>query len=247
MVKKEIFSKLSVFLSPHVSRLLCLAFIFSFLLPYVDVRGCSDKKMHYYQGYDLILRGEGGVIYLLPIGLFLAIFILSFIKKNYSMSFGAFGMSWKVLCAGLSGLVIWFMPQLQFLFDDVYFRVGFFLGLGSASALFIFSSVGSLRELFLLRNQRPEVPQGAYSRVLEKYHIGVIVFSLVLAPCYFFQLRKEIGMAVLIFLLLSLPFVLSQLVVLEGVRRGERWPRFWSIAVSLLALGAAVLIVLGFM
>src|SRR5271157_738583 len=128
--------KLIMSLKPHLMRLLCLAFILSFLLPYVDVRGCSDKKMQYFHGYELILKGYGGIIYLLPICIFAFTLMASFMKKSPLQSLNAFGAGLKALGAGLSGLIILFMPPLQFLFDEVSYRIGYILGLACAAAVF---------------------------------------------------------------------------------------------------------------
>jgi hypothetical protein len=235
--------RLITLLKPHLMRLLCLAFILSFLLPYVDVRGCSDKKMQYFDGYELILKGYGGIIYLLPICIFAFILIASFMKKSPLKSFGAFGASWKALGAGLSGLIILFMPPLQFLFDEVSYRAGYFLGLVCAAGVFTEGIALSLRDLLILRKERPPEPPDGYSPALIKYHYGVIIFSILLVPVNFFIMRGEIVFPVLILLVLSAPFVLSQTIVLEGVRRGERWTRRWAVAVFFLALAAVALIV----
>jgi len=243
----EKISKFFIFLRPHLLRLLYLAFILSFLLPYTDVRGCMDKKMHLYHGYDLIFKGYGGILYVLPLCIFALFFILSFRKKNSSTSFRAFGASWKALGAGFSGLVIWFMPRLQFLFDEVFYRPGYALGLICTAGVFAEGIIISLKNFNALRNGRPtEIPDG-YSPALMRYHYGISLFSLLLVPAYFFLMYMDIMFAILIFLFLSLPFVLSQQIVIEGVRRGERWTRRWAIAVSVLVLAALALTVVGFL
>jgi hypothetical protein len=236
-----------MFLRPHVLRLLYLAFILSFLLPYTDVRGCVDKKMHSYHGYDLIFKGYGGIIYVLPLCIFALFFILSFRKKKFSTSFRAFGASWKALGAGFSGLVVWFMPRLQFLFDEVFYQPGYALGLICTAGAFVEGVIISIKDFNALRNGRPTVIPDGYSPALMRYHYGISIFSLLLVPAYFFLMHKDVVFAVLIFLFLSLPFVLSQQIVVEGVRRGERWTRRWAIAASVLALAALALTIIGFL
>ena len=234
------------FIKPHLLRLFYLGFILSFLLPYVDVRGCSNKKMQYLHGYDL-LNSDQGIMYYVTIGIFAAFFILSFIKRDYSRSFRAFGSSWKALCAGFSGLVILFMPRLQFLFDEVFYRSGFGLGLACAAAVFADGGTISLKELAALWNERPAGPAEGFSPALRYYHYGVIVLSILMIPVYFFLMRKDIIFAMLIFLLQSAPLAVSQFIVLEGVRRGEKWTRIWAVAVSFIVVAALALIVMGFM
>jgi hypothetical protein len=236
--------RLKMLLKPHLIRLLCLAFILSFLLPYVDVRGCSDKKMQYFHGYELIFKGYGGIIYLLPICIFAFILIASFVKTRPLQSFSAFGAGLNALGAGLSGLVILFMPHLQFIFDEVSYRIGYLLGLVCVAGVFAEGIAISLRNLRDLRKERPPKPVDGYSPALMRYHYGVIIFSILLVPFYFFIMRGEIAFPVLILLVLSAPFVLLQNIVIEAARRGERWTRRWAVAVFFLALAALALLVL---
>ncbi len=242
---KEKITRLLTLLKPHLMRLLCLAFVFSFLLPYVDVRGCSDKKMQYLYGYELIIKGYGGLIYLLPICIFAIILIASFMKKSPLQSVYAFGAGLRALGAGLSGLVILFMPPLQFLFDEVSYRIGYVLGLASAAAVFSEGIAISVNSLFFLRKERQQNPIEG-SPLLLRYHYGVMIFSILLVPIYFFIMRGEIVFPVLVLLVLSAPFIVLQYIVIEGVRRGEGWTRRWAVAAFILALAAVAMIVLSF-
>ncbi len=234
------------FLKPYFMKLLYFAFILSFVLPYVDVRGCSNKKMEYFHGYDLIFKGYAGLIYLVPICIFIIILIVSFMRKSPLQSLRAFAAVWRAIGAGLSGIVIWLMPQLQFLFDDLFYRAGYALGLACAAAVFGEGIYTSLKNLFILRKERPPSSERAYSVSLLRYHYGIAFFSLLLVPAHFYVMRSEIVLPVLIFLIFSLPFVLSQIIAVEGVWRGERWTRRWAVAVFFLALAALALLVVSF-
>jgi hypothetical protein len=229
---------------PNMIRALCCAFIFSFLLPYVDVMGCTTKKMSTYNGYQLI-RGGPAALYVLTIVIFLAILILSFYKKEASRALEAFAASWRAITAALGGLIIGLLPGLQFLFDGVFMRVGQALGMACAAAVFIDGMAVSIAGYFGLAGIREGA--AAYSKPLLKYHAAVMAVSLCLVPVYFFGLHEDIGLGVIYFLSLSLPFSLSQLIVMEGVRRNERWTRYWAVAVSFLIAGGVVLSVLNVM
>ena len=121
---------------PKVRRALCLLFIFSFLLPYVDVKGCTTKTTGTYYGYDLI-QGESAVLYLVAIGIFLLLLVLSFLVKEGSASFNAFAASWRAMAAATAGVIVLLFPDLDFLFDTVFMGPGQLIGVVTAALLFI--------------------------------------------------------------------------------------------------------------
>jgi hypothetical protein len=232
---------------PHAVRALYLVFIFSFLLPYVEVTGCSTKIITTYHGYQLI-RGNPSLFYLFSICIFIAFFVFSFYKKETSIALEAFAASWRAMTAALSGFIVGYLPGIQFLFDDVLMLIGQFLGLVCAAAIFIDGMVIAIRDYSILLKGR-EAGAGAgqtHSKALMRLHTAVIIFSLALVPAYVIRTLDEIGSALLLFLFLSLPFVLSQCIVLEGVRRGEGWTRRWGIAAPILMAGVLVLIILSY-
>ena len=247
MTLKEKIKTLLARARPSILRIVYLAFILSFLLPFVTVRGCKSQQVKLYNGYELIIDAHGGGwVYLVPICIFAAYFIISFIIKNYSKGLKAFGASWGALGAGLSGLVLFYYSQLQFLFDTVSFRIGFYLAVLCAAAVFAYGIAVSLKGFSALRKDRQPEQPGARSSALVQYHYGIAVFSLLLVPVYFFQMRYSVVMAFCIFVFLSLPFILSQLIVVESVRQGEGWPGRWAVAVFILALAMLALVILSF-
>lgn len=234
---------------PHALRALYCSFIFSFMLPYVDVMGCSTKKMSTYRGYELI-SGEKvpstvAALYIITIVIFVIILALSFYKREASAALKAFAAAWRAMSAALCGLIIWVIPGLQFLFDGVFAREGQLLGLICAALLFIDGMTVSAMGYIGLVGQRDNA--APYSKPLFRYHAAVIIFSLCLVPLIVAGMLDEIWLAVLIVLTLSLPFAFSQCIVLEGVRRGDRWTRTWAVAVIFVIAGAAAIAVMGVM
>jgi hypothetical protein len=233
---------------PHAIRALYLVFILSFLLPYVEVTGCSTNIISTYRGYQLI-RGNPAIFYLFSIGIFITFFIFSFYKKGASIALKAFAASWRAMAAALSGFIVGNLPGIQFLFDDLLMLIGQFLGLICAAAVFVDGMVIAVRDYTVLLKNR-EAAAGAeqtQSKALVRFHTAVIIFSLALVPVYVIRMLDEIGTALLLFIFLSLPFVLSQLIVLEGVRRGEPWTRRWAVAAPILMAGLLVLAILSYL
>jgi hypothetical protein len=232
-------------LRPHVLRLLYLGFILSFLLPYVDVKGCSTKKVQLLHGYDLLANDQGSFYYM-TIGIFAVFLIFSFMNGKHSKSIRAFASGWRSLGAGFSSLAVLFMPRLQFLFDEVTYRTGLFLGLACAVAAFVDGCIASIRGLAVLRRSGPhDLREGIFPALL-RYHYAVMIVSVLMIPAYFYLMKNDIMLAVLILFLLSLPFAITQYLVLEGVKRGEAWTRVWAVVVSFIVAAAFALIIMGF-
>lgn len=224
-------------------RLTCCLFLFSFLLPYVDVMGCSTKKIITYRGYQLI-QGPPAVFYWASIAVFIAMLAFSFYRKEATLALRAFGAVWRAMGAAASGFVIALLPGLQFLFDGVFMLVGQLLGLICVAALFADGMTISIRNYLILRREAPTLPSGkALPPVLLKLHGAAAVASLLFVPLYSYALRSEIILALLYFFVLSLPFLLSQAIAMEAVKRGERWTLRWAPAVLLLLAGAAALMI----
>ncbi|OHD64352.1 MAG: hypothetical protein A2176_01830 [Spirochaetes bacterium RBG_13_51_14] len=243
MSPKENITRIVKNISPHVFRALCLIFILSFLLPYVEVMGCKTKKITSYHGYDL-LKGYPAVLYLVVIGIFFAYIVLSFFKKDRSNSFKAFAACWRAISAALSGIIVGFLPGLQFLFDTVFMMIGQLLGLICAAAIFAEGVAVSIRGYIFLRRERGSGGEPVHSGPLRKFHVAVIFVSLAAVPIYFIGLYDEFGLALIYLIFLSLPFVLSQCIVIEGVRRGERWTGRWVAPVSVLLAGMLAVAIL---
>lgn len=241
---KERLSKLLSAARPHLLRATYLLFCMSFTLPFLDVRGCTTKKMTYYYGYQLIGL-PSGFLYLVPIAIFIGYFILSFMRKNMSQSLRAFAVNWRAMTAAFSGIIIVFVPMYQFLFDTVFIRIGQVLAFASAGIVFLDGIAESIYSYVQLRRCRTcdASENDHYSRRMMKYHTIVIIISLVLVPLYSITLRNDKAADIMFFLLLSLPFVLSQCIVLEAVRRGEAWPRRWAVVVGVLL--AIVIVFIG--
>lgn len=232
--------ELALRVRPHALRALYCAFIFSFTLPYVDVMHCSTKKIATYRGYELV-HGDAAFMYVIALLVFALLLALSFYKKETGRALGAFASCWRAIAAGISGLVIGLLPGIQFLFDGVYMLAGQFLGLLCACLVFIDGVAAAAAGFVSLVRQREG---GAYSKSLMRFHIAAIGVSAALVPLYFVGLREDLGVAVLYLLVLSLPFVLSQCIVIEAVRRGEGWPRPWAAVVSALLVGGTVISVM---
>ncbi len=229
---------------PNVRRVLCLLFIFSFLLPYVDVKGCTTKTTGTYYGYDLI-QGESAVLYLVAIGIFLLLLVLSFLVKEGSASFNAFAAGWRAMAAAIAGVIVLLFPDLDFLFDTVFMGPGQLTGVVTAALLFADGAAGAAIGYAGLRRGRPAGPQP--SGGLVKYHAAMILLALALVPAYAIALWEEVGLTVTYFVILTMPFILSQLIVIEGVKRGEGWTRRWAPAVGVVMAAAIVMIVLGYL
>lgn len=229
-------------LRPHAYRVLCLVFICSFLLPFVDVEGCATKKIGTYYGYSLVR--DSPLLYLIAIGLFLLILTLSVLVKEGSASFNAFASAWRAMAAATAGMIVLLFPDLQFLFDTVFMKIGQLLAVVSAALLFIGGAAeAAVAYAGLKRDRTALLPaEGA----LLKYHASMIVLALALVPVYGIALKEEIGLTVTWFVVLTLPFVLSQLIVIEGVRRGESWTRRWAPAVAAVLAAAIAVAVLGY-
>jgi hypothetical protein len=225
---------------PWALRVLHLLFIGSFMLPYVTVTGCSDGKVVVVRGYELF-TGYEMVFYLVAIGIVMACFALSFVKTAPGPSLGAFAAAWRAIAAALSGMIVGFFPGIQYLFDSVTPHAGQVLGLACAGALFAEGAVGSLRGYLGLRRDRPPGPPAG---TLRSFHRGVLLLALAMVPFYFIGLGDEWGVALLYLFLLTLPFILVQLIALEGVRRGEAWTRTWAMGVGLLMALALTLTVM---
>jgi hypothetical protein len=227
---------------PHAYRVLCLVFICSFLLPFVDVEGCTTKKIGTYHGYDLVR--DAPVLYLVAIGAVLLVLVLSILVKEGSACFNAFASAWRAMAAAVSGMIILLFPGLQFLFDTVFMRAGQLLALLSAALLFAGGAVEAAVAYAGLRRERPG--GAAAGTFLLKYHAAMIVIALALVPVYGIALKEEYGLTVAYFFVLTIPFVLSQFIVIEGVKRGEAWPRRWAPAVALVMAAAVAVSVAGY-
>lgn len=229
---------------PHLIRLAYCLFIFSFVLPYVDVVGCSTKKLSTYRGFDLF-TGTSAIFYLIAIALFIAMIAFSFYRKDISKPLRAFGSAWRGMASAVAGFIIGFLPGVQFLFDNVYMLVGQILGIACTAVVFMDGMVVSMKDYADLRKETPSAADAvALPPVLGKVHGAALIFSLALVPLYGYALRGEAMIAVMYFLFLSLPFVLSQAIVLQGVRRGERWTLRWAPIIWLILAGVAVITVM---
>ncbi|HOT46716.1 MAG TPA: hypothetical protein PLM53_18800 [Spirochaetota bacterium] len=247
MTTRERFSGLVKAARPHVLRLACFLFIVSFLLPYVDVLGCTSKKIETVHGYQLI-KGAPAVFYLSAIAAFVLMLVFSFYRKNFSRSIRAFGASWRAMAAAVSGFIVWLIPGIQFLFDNVYMLIGQVIGLVCVVLVFADAMAVSIREYALLQSEAVS-PEGAKALppALKKLHIAAIVISLMLVPFYGYSLRDERILAVMYFLFLSIPFALSQAIVIQGIRRGERWTLHWTPAVAVLLVATIALVILSYL
>ena len=225
-------------------RVLCFLFIFSFLLPYVDAKGCTTKTTGTYYGYDLI-QGESAVLYLAAIGIFLLLLVLSFLVGEGSASFNAFAAGWRAMAAATAGVIVLLFPDLDFLFDTVFMGPGQLIGVSAAALVFIDGAADAAFGYAGLRRGSPAGPSLAGG--LAKYHAAMIGLALALVPAYGIALWEEIGLTVTYFVILTVPFVLSQLIVIEGVKRGEKWTRRWAPGVALAMAAAIVMIVLGYL
>ncbi len=236
---RRVFSRIR----PWALRAIYLGFIGSFMLPYVTVTGCSDGKVQVFRGYDLF-TGYEAAFYLAAILIILSCLVLSFVKTAPGPSLEAFAAAWRAISAALSGMIVGFIPRIQYLFDSVTPHAGQVLGLVCAGALFAEGAVGSLWGYLRLRRDRPPGHPGG---ALWTFHRAVLLVSLAMVPFYFIGLGDEWGIALLYLFLLTLPFLLVQLIVLEGVRRDEAWPRTWAMGVALLvALALALTVMLYF-
>jgi hypothetical protein len=245
--REKIFSMLKL-ARPHALRVVHLLFILSFLLPYIDVMGCSTKKISTYTGSQLILKQDSPAsLYLAAMGVFAAFFIFSFFGKKASASLGAFAAAWRVIAAAVSGFIIGLLPGLQFLFDGVFMRAGQFLGFLCAGVVIIDGIIISAGGYIGLRKERAVAPGSTGPAGLLRYHAAVMIAGLAMVPAYAVILHNEIPLAVLYFFFLTLPFVLSQCIVMEGVRRGEAWTRRWAFAAAAVIAAGVVVTVLGFL
>lgn len=229
----------------HMLRLAYLLFIFSFLLPYVDVLGCSSKKLETLYGYQLI-KGAPAAFYLFALALFAVMLAFSFYRKDASRCLRAFGAAWRGMSAAVAGFIVWLIPGIQFLFDNVYMLAGQLLGLVCVVLVFVDAMAVSAREYALLRKEASPPAGAVLPPALAKLHRGAVIISLALVPFYVYSLRDEIMLAVMYVLFLSLPFVLSQAIVIEGVRRGERWTLRWTPVVAVLLVAAIAVVVLSY-
>ncbi len=231
---------------PHLFRMVCCLFIFSFLLPYVDVLGCSSKKIETVHGYQLI-KGGAAAFYLLALAMVVLMLALSFYRREITRSLKAFGAGWRAIAAAVAGFIIWLIPGVQFLFDNVYMLIGQLLGLVSVFLLFIDAIAISITDYSLLRKEAVSADgAGALPLALAKIHAAIVIISLALVPLYAFSLRDENILAVMYFFLLSLPFALSQAIVIQAIRREERWTLWWTPAAVVLLVGVMVIIILSF-
>lgn len=246
MTTRERLSGIMKAARPHLLRIACFLFIFSFLLPYVDVLGCTSKKIETIHGYQLI-KGAPAVFYLFAIAAFVLMLIFSFYRKDASPSLRAFGAAWRAIAAAVSGFIVWLIPGIQFLFDNVYMLAGQLLGLVCVVLVFSDAMAVSVGEYALLRKEAVS-PEGAkaFPAALGKLHIAVVIISFALVPFYGYLLRDEFMLAVMYFLFLSIPFALSQAFVIQGIRRGERWTLRWTPAAAVLLVAVIALVILSY-
>ncbi|MBN1495601.1 MAG: hypothetical protein JXA07_02455 [Spirochaetes bacterium] len=243
MALKERVARLLTRIRPHVRRVAYCGFIFSFALPFVDVMHCSTNKKTTYRGYEL-LSGDEAVFYIITILIFAALMGFSFYRKDRGRALAAFAACWRAIPAAVAGLIIGLLPPIQFLFHTVLIRAGQFLGLLCAGIVFIDGMADAAAGYVALKREDRSAVGGGSSKGLRTFHTAVLLASLALAPVYIIGLSEDIDIALLFLLLLSLPFALAQLIVLEAVRRGEGWPRPWAAAAAVLLAGGAALSVM---
>ncbi len=116
-------------------RIAYLLFIFSFLMPFIDVEGCKTKKVTSYNGYELLLKNDG-YLYCIPLFIVFFYLIVSFFKRDFSALLRAFLHTLQAIGIAFSLYMIWIVMQFQFLFDHITPRIGFITTL--ASSLYIF-------------------------------------------------------------------------------------------------------------
>mgnify|MGYP000855240903 CR=1 FL=1 len=224
----------------HVRRAAYCGFIFSFALPFVDVMHCSTNKRTTYRGYEL-LSGDEAAFYITTILIVSALLAFSFYRKERGRAFAAFAACWRAIPAAVAGLIIGLLPPIQFLFHTVLIRTGQFLALLCAGIVFIDGMADAAAGYVALKREDRSAAGGGLSKGLLTIHAAVLLASLALVPVYIIGLREDIDIALLFLLLLSLPFALAQVIVLEAVRRGEGWPRPWAAAAIVLLAGGAAL------
>ena len=210
----------------HVLRLIYILFILSFFMPYATVTGCSSKKVTDFTGLDMVMYTEG-IIYIVPVAIFLFFLVSSFIKikADRFLHLEAFMFNWKALMASLAGVILIVVPQLQFLFDDFEPRAGLITAVLCCLAAFT-DSMGNT--IMYIKKYKDEsgfriTGSGDYPRTWYGVNWIIIVCALAVVPYYFIENINDISIAFILLFFMTIPFVMSQVIVLAALVKNEPW------------------------
>ena len=224
-------------------RVLYFLALVSFSLPFVSVKGCASKQIHDYRGYEL-LREHGGWLYLIPIGLGVLFLALSFLSQRGDVVIRGFVSSMRTVLAFAAGYAVAVGPYLQFLFDEVHWRVGQYIVAASWAIVFVTSLSSALISM-----KRTWPPRRAAGVELKGGPIRIVfwllvaltlgLFGISVALCIISQHGERYwALIVVIFALcvyLALPFAEA------GLKGQERWAAAWVVASTFLLLATGIL------
>lgn len=240
--KKQLISKVKA----HVLRITYILFIISFFMPYATVTGCTSKKVTDFTGIDMIMHNEG-LIYIVPVIIFIIFLTASFIKlkTDRSLSLQAFMFSWKAVLTGIAGIIIGVYPQLQFLFDEFEPRAGLFIAVFCCLAVYSYSMVKTVLLVRILK-KGPGIkltPGEGCSRLWYAANWIIIACGVAMVPYYIIMNIDSIEIAFILLFAMTLPFILSQIIVLTALVKNEPWSIRWSRAFSIIFVLFIVLMI----
>jgi hypothetical protein len=204
-----------------------LVSVFSFWLPFERVLTGPGHRVEAYTGVELVM--QGGWLLLLPIGLSVAIFGLSFVRSHGGVILHGFSSSWRAALSCVAGFVIFATPAVQFLLSTSVTMVGQVLSIACWALVYVTALTHAV--ISAVRLHRLRVLNASHvPRTLGLFH-ALHVCLLIVAAVGFLASGASLSQATSTvdrFLLASLalfagPIALMQYFLLKGLEAAEPW------------------------
>jgi hypothetical protein len=149
--------------------------------------------------------------------------------------------SWKALSAVFSGLVVGYLPHIDYLLDKVSPHIGQIMALMACLQVYLDSITESAVSLIRFKRESRKSDQAMrLSLVMYIIHFSTLLVSCALIVLCFVKGSDDIiGWFMILLLFLSL--LLSESIVLYSIKRNEKWTYVWSI-ILLLSMGVSYFI-----
>ena len=219
----------------HVWRIIYLVSVLAFFLPFLSIKGCQGSEYEEYRGFELVSKHT---LLVLPIGMGLLFFILSFLRRHGSLLLQGFLESGKAVLALLAGLTVVALPSFEYIFDDIHPGIGQLLSTACWCLVYISSLIGALTYLFEIGPPQT-IPRAEYrKRVFPLLMANYFLVGLVTIGPFTIVFFQNMYMGFFLFIWTSSAIALLLLLhfVIEGLKKGETWTGIWCILISLLFL-----------
>ena len=215
---------------PALKRVLLSLSILCFFLPFISVKSCNSTAMTNYSGLKL-LQHSGGWIYAVLIGLSVCMLIMSFLRRKIFPPLTGVVSAGASVISALGFVIVIFYPELQFLFDEVFPRVGQVTGGFCWALLYILNCMLTVTAINSIRKNYAS--SGNIPVVNRIWRIIFVISAVIVILLPYVGLIHEPGAAkcivsAVVMLFFSSPLIAMLYCLQVAVGEGRRWGRISS-------------------